>query len=46
VYEWAGGHTIMDGLAVGALLGAGIAAMEGLKPAVYNFDERVKPWAL
>lgn len=46
VYGWAGGDTILDGLAVGALLGIGVAAMEGLKPAVYNFDERVRPWAL
>lgn len=46
VYHWAGGSTILDGLAIGAMIGVGIAAMEGLKPAVYNFDERVKPWAL
>ncbi len=46
VYAWAGGETLLDGLAVGAILGAGVAAMEGLKAAVYNVDERVKPWAL
>ena len=46
VYGWAGGATILDGAVIGAILGIGVAAMEGLKPAVYNFDERVKPWAL
>jgi len=46
VFQWAGGETLMDGLAVGAILGAGVAAMEGMKAAVYNFDERVRPWAL
>jgi hypothetical protein len=46
VYGWAGGTTITDGLIVGAVLGVGIAAMEGMKRAVYNFDERAKPWAL
>ena len=46
VYQWGGGQTVLDGLAVGALLGAGVAAMEGMKAAVYNFDERVRPWAL
>jgi hypothetical protein len=46
VYQWAGGKTILDGVAIGAILGAGVAAMEGMKAAVYSFDERVKPWAL
>ena len=46
VYGWAGGETLLDGLVVGLILGAGVAAMEGMKAAVYNFDERVKPWAL
>lgn len=46
VYEWAGGSTIFDGLVIGAIFGVGVAAMEGLKPAVYNFDVRVRPWAL
>jgi hypothetical protein len=46
VYQWGGGETVVDGLLVGALLGVGVAAMEGLKPAVYNFDERVRPWSL
>lgn len=36
----------MDGITVGIILGAGVAAMEGMKVAVYNFDERVKPWLL
>jgi RsiW-degrading membrane proteinase PrsW (M82 family) len=46
VYQWGGGQTIMDGVLVGAILGGGVAAMEGLKYAIYNVDERVKPWAL
>lgn len=46
VYGWAGGNTVVDGLAVGGILGAGVAAMEGMKAAVYNFDERSRPWAL
>jgi hypothetical protein len=46
VYRWAGGDSVVDGLVVGAILGAGVAAMEGMKAAVYNFDERAKPWAL
>jgi hypothetical protein len=46
VYQWGGGATILDGLAVGILLGVGVAAVEGMKAAVYNFDDRVKPWAL
>jgi hypothetical protein len=43
VYQWGGGATLMHGVIVGALLGVGVAAMEGLKPAVYNVDERVNP---
>lgn len=46
VYDWGGGETLLDGLVAGALLGAGVAAVEGLKPAVYNVDERTRPWAL
>lgn len=46
VYWWAGGATVLDGITVGIILGAGVAAMEGMKVAVYNFDERVKPWLL
>lgn len=46
VYGWADGATLWDGLAVGAILGVGVAAMEGVKAAVYNVDERVRPWAL
>jgi len=46
VYQWGGGETVLDGLAVGVILGAGVAAMEGMKAAAYNFDERVRPWAL
>jgi hypothetical protein len=46
VYGWAGGATVLDGITVGIILGAGVAAMEGMKVAVYNFDERVKPWLL
>jgi hypothetical protein len=46
VFGWAGGVTLLDGIIVGIILGAGVAAMEGMKTAVYNFDERVKPWML
>ncbi len=46
VYQWGGGTSVLDGVVVGALLGLGLAAMEALKPAVYNLDERVKPWSL
>ncbi|RUO26529.1 hypothetical protein CWE09_07425 [Aliidiomarina minuta] len=46
VYGWAGGETVLDGLVIGCILGAGVAAMEAMKGAVYNVDERVKPWAL
>lgn len=46
VYQWAAGESIWDGLVVGAILGVGVAAMEGMKTAVYNFDERARPWAL
>ncbi len=46
VYQWGGGQSVLDGLAVGVLVGAGVAAMEGMKAAVYNLDERVRPWAL
>lgn len=46
VYQWGGGETLLDGLTVGVLLGAGVAAMEGMKAAVYNVDERVRPWPL
>jgi hypothetical protein len=44
VYQWSGGETVVDGLAVGALLGVGVGGMEGVKAAVYNVDERVRPW--
>lgn len=46
VYQWAGGLGVVDGLLIGALLGIGIAAVEGMKKAVYNFDDRTRPWAL
>lgn len=46
VYQWAGGSSLLDGMVVGLLLGVGVAAVEGMKKAVYNFDTRVKPWAL
>jgi len=46
VFQWGGGVSIWDGVLVGLLLGLGIAAMEALKPAVYNFDQRVKAWSL
>ncbi len=46
VYQWAGGGGVLDGMSVGALIGIGIAAMEGMKGAVYSFDERAHPWAL
>lgn len=36
VYEWAGGTGPVDGLVVGAILGIGVAAMEGLKSVVYE----------
>lgn len=45
-YQWGGGEGVLDGLVVGAIVGVGVAAMEGLKNAVYNFDERVRPWEL
>jgi hypothetical protein len=46
VFWWAGGSTPLDGIIVGVILGAGVAAMEGMKTAVYNFDDRVRPWML
>ncbi len=46
VYQWAGGQGIGDALAVGTVLGVGIAAMEGMKAAVYSTDPRAHPWAL
>jgi hypothetical protein len=46
VFGWAGGVTMLDGIIVGLILGAGVAAMEGMKTAVYNFDEKVRPWML
>lgn len=46
VYQWSGGQSVMDGLVVGALLGSGIAAMEGMKAAIYSTDERASPWTL
>lgn len=36
VYEWAGGTGPVDGLVVGAIIGAGVAAMESLKSVVYE----------
>jgi len=32
--------------ALGALIGVGVAAMEGMKGAVYSFDDRARPWPL
>lgn len=46
VYQWAGGSSVLDGIIIGLILGVGIAAVEGMKKAIYNFDTRVKPWAL
>lgn len=46
VYQWGGGVSIGDAIVVGLLIGVGVAAVEGLKPAVYNFDKRVKAWSL
>ena len=46
VYQWAGGQNVVDGLLIGAILGIGVAAVEGLKRAVYNFDDRINVWAL
>lgn len=46
VYGWASGETLLDGLLIGAVLGIGVAGTERIKTAVFNFDERVKPWAL
>lgn len=46
VYQWAGGATLLDGVMVGLMLGLGISVWERLKTAVYNVDNRVRPWAL
>lgn len=46
VFGWAGGSGVLDGMAAGALIGVGVAAMEGMKGAVYSFDDRARPWAL
>lgn len=46
VFQWGGGTSIGDAIIVGLLIGVGVAAVEGLKPAVYNFDTRVKAWSL
>lgn len=45
-YQWGGGASVVDGVLVGLLLGVGVAAAEGLKQAVYNFDERADAWTI
>ncbi|MFC3853042.1 DUF1761 domain-containing protein [Salinispirillum marinum] len=45
-YQAAGGSSVVDGVLLGAFIGIGVAAMEGVKKAVYNFDDRTKPWQL
>ncbi|WP_167856080.1 DUF1761 domain-containing protein [Natronospirillum operosum] len=46
VYQWSGGGSVLHGMGIGALLGVGVAAVETLKKAVYNYDERTRPWPL
>lgn len=46
LYQWSGASSVGHGLLIGALLGVGIAAVETLKKAVYNFDDRTRPWLL
>lgn len=46
VYQWAGGSTVLDGLLIGLVLGLGVSFWERLKTAVYNVDDRVRPWAM
>lgn len=46
MYQWAGGTSVPDGAFVGLLVGVGVTAMEGMKQAVYNVDERVQRWTL
>lgn len=45
-YQWGGGSSVGDAAVVGLLVGVGVAAVEGLKPAVYNFDKQVRAWSL